>query len=143
MGRICPATCELGHSKCVSVQFGWGTLLHHNRYRISPNLQGYSAPYRICPAIPVEAFNRICPVTEDWGIIQFGVYPVPPRTGALYRLLVEYVQLPENWGILSVGLSSLAGAPCCTITDTEYLQILGYSAPYRIYPAYYSSCGIQ
>ena len=73
--------------------------------------------------IPAGAFNRICPATEDWGILQFGVCPVPPRTGALYRLWVEYVQLPESWGILSVGLSSLAGAPCCTKTDTEYLQI--------------------
>ena len=49
--------------------------------------------------IPAGAFNRICPATEDWGILQFGVCPVPPRTGALYRLFVEYVQLfavPKN-----------------------------------------------
>ena len=53
--------------------------------------------------IPAGAFNRICLDTEGWGILEFRVCPVPPRTGALYRFWVEYGQLRESWGILSVG----------------------------------------
>ena len=53
--------------------------------------------------IPAGAFNRICPAGEGWDILLFGVCPVPLRSGALYRLWVEYVQLHVSWGILSVG----------------------------------------
>ena len=71
--------------------------------------------------IPAGAFNRICLDTEGWGILEFRVCPVPPRTGALYRFwmqhLIEYVQLTiqagafnricpasERWGILIFGV---------------------------------------
>ena len=53
--------------------------------------------------IPAGTLNRICPATEGWGILELGVCPIAPKTGALYRLWVEYVQLPVSWGILSVG----------------------------------------
>ena len=94
--------------------------------------------------IPVGAFNRICPAGEGWGILLFGVCPVPLRNGALYRLWVEYVQLHVSWGILSVWSVQFCWGTLRRHDRNRICpEVLGHSAIYRICPAYHCSWGNQ